>query len=177
MDITLQQLEIVPADHAKHDVSNFDCGHTDLNDFIRVDCPLYISQRLSFTKLAFFEKEIVGYITLSADSIALHITVREWLFPSITVKHVPALKIGRLGIANKFKGRNVGTALIKYSVGVAYRMSDDLGVGCRFLTVDSDKSAVPFYAKMGFVLNLHREHKGGDYPSMHYDIIQGPPIG
>ncbi len=178
MDITLQQLEIVPADHTKRDVSNFDCGHADLNDFIRTDCPLHISQRLSFTRLALYQNDIVGYISLLADSIALHITVREWFIQkNITVQQVPALKIGRLGIANNYKGRNIGTALMKYAVGVAFRMNDELGVGCIFLTVDSDQSAVKFYEKMGFVMNLHRDYKGRKYPSMHYDIIQGPPIG
>ncbi|MFI5450265.1 MAG: GNAT family N-acetyltransferase [Candidatus Bathyarchaeia archaeon] len=177
MDITLQQLEIVPADHAKYNITNFDCGHADLNDFIRVDCPRHISQRLSFTRLALHENDIVGYISLLADSIALHITIREWFIQkNITIQQVPALKIGRLGIENKYKGRNIGTALMKYAVGVAFRMNDELGVGCRFLTVDSDQSAVGFYMKMGFVMNLHRDYKGRKYPSMHYDIVSGPPI-
>ena len=178
MDLTLQQLEVVPADSTKYDVSTFDCGHGDLNDFIRVDCPRLIAQRLSFTRLALFENHIVGYITLLADSIALHITIKEWflIHKQITVQQVPALKIGRLGIANTYKGRNLGTALMKYAVGVAYRMNDELGVGCRYLTVDSDAEAVGFYEKMGFVMNLHRDHKGKKYPSMHYDIVSGPLI-
>jgi ribosomal protein S18 acetylase RimI-like enzyme len=178
VNITLSQLQIVPADHAKYDVSNFDCGHADLNDFIRADCPLHISQRLSFTRLALYENGIVGYISLLADSIALHITIREWFIQkNITVQQVPALKIGRLGIANNYKGRDLGTALMKYAVAVAFRMNDELGVGCRFLTVDSDQSAVGFYTKIGFIMNLHRDYKGRKYPSMHYDLITGPPIG
>jgi ribosomal protein S18 acetylase RimI-like enzyme len=178
VDITLQQLEIVPADHTKYDLSHFDCGHADLNDFIKVDCPRHIAQRLSFTRLAIFENNIVGYITLLADSIALHITEREWFIQkNLSVQQVPALKIGRLGIENKYKGRNIGTALMRYSVGVAFRMNDELSVGCRFLTVDSDQDAVGFYTRIGFVMNLHRDYKGRKYPSMHYDIIQGPAIG
>jgi len=178
VDITLQQLEIVPADHSQYDVTQFDCGHADLNEFIRVDCPLHIAQRLSFTRLALFENHIVGYISLLADSIALHITLREWFIQkNITVQQVPALKIGRLGIETAYKGRNLGTALMKYAVGVAYRMNDELGVGCRFLTVDSDMGAVDFYKKMGFEMNLHRDYKGRKYPSMHYDIVSGPTIG
>jgi GNAT superfamily N-acetyltransferase len=177
VDITLQQLEIVPADHTKYNISKFDCGHADLNDFIRVDCPIHISQRLSYTRLALYENDIVGYISLLADSIALHITVREWLIQkNITIQQVPALKVGRLGIENRYKGRNIGTALMKYAVGVAFRMNDELGVGCRFITVDSDQDAVGFYTKMGFVMNLHRDYKGRKYPSMHYDIVSGPPI-
>jgi ribosomal protein S18 acetylase RimI-like enzyme len=178
VDISLQQLEIVTTDPIKYDLSEFDCGHADLNEFIKVDCPRHISQRLSFTRLALYENNIVGYITLLADSIALHITEREWFIQkNLSVQQVPALKIGRLGVENKYKGRNIGTALMRYSVGVAFRMNDELSVGCRFLTVDSDQDAVGFYTKIGFIMNLHRDYKGRKYPSMHYDIIQGPPIG
>ena len=147
-DITLDQLQIVPADHAKYDVTHFDCGHADLNEFIRTDCPNHIAQRLSFTRLAFYENDLVGYISLLADSISLHITVREWFVQkNITVQQVPALKIGRLGIEQRYKGRNIGTTLMRYALSVAFRMNDELGVGCRFLTVDSDQDAVGFYSK------------------------------
>jgi GNAT superfamily N-acetyltransferase len=177
LDITLTQLQITPADPQRDDVSSFDCGHADLNDYIRVDCPRHISNRISHTRLALFEGDIVGYISLLADSIALHITLREWFVQKdISIQTVPALKIGRLGIQSKYKGRNVGTALMKYAVGVAFRMHDELGVGCRFLTVDSDQDAVEFYKQMGFQMNLHRDYKNRKYPSMHYDIVAGPPI-
>jgi len=55
-------------------------------------------------------------------------------------------------------------------------MHDELGVGRRFLTVDSDQDAVEFYKQMGFQMNLHRDYKNRKYPSMHYDIVAGPPI-
>jgi hypothetical protein len=58
-----------------------------------------------------------------------------------------------------------------------FRMNDELGVGCRFLTVDSDPKAIDFYKKLGFVMSLAREYKGRNYPSMHYDIIRDPQIG
>ena len=178
MNIALSDLRIEPFDQAKHDVSCFDCGHPDLNDFLKHDCPLQISHRLSYTRLAFYEGKIVGYVSLLADSIALHIDIREWykLHKNITVLQVPALKIGRLGIDNNYKGRDIGSALVKYSIGVAFRMNDDLGVGCRFLTVDSDPNAVGFYERLGFEMNMHRDHKGKHYPNMHYDIVVGKRI-
>jgi hypothetical protein len=55
LDITLTQLQITPADPQRDDVSNFDCGHADLNDYIRVDCPRHISNRISHTRLAEYE--------------------------------------------------------------------------------------------------------------------------
>ena len=173
MAITLAQLQLVTADHSKHNPSAFDCGHDDLNDFIKNDCPVQIQRKTSVTKLALNDGVIVGYITLLADSITLHADeLGDFAF-----KQVPALKIARLGIERKYQGQRIGTALMKHALGVAFRMNDELGVGCRFLTVDSDPKAIAFYSKLGFVMSLHRVYKDKDYPNMHYDIIQGPPIG
>jgi GNAT superfamily N-acetyltransferase len=171
--ITLEQLQLFTANHSKFDPAKFDCGHADLNEFIKSDCPGQIEKRLSVTKVALFDGAIVGYITLLADSITLHQDEQE----GFAFKQVPALKIGRLGIEQKYQSQRIGTALMKYAVGVAVRMNEDLGVGCRFLTVDSDPKAIKFYTKLGFVMSMHRDYKGRNYPNMHYDIIQGPPIG
>jgi hypothetical protein len=54
---------------------------------------------------------------------------------------------------------------------------NEMGVGCRFLTLDSDKGAISFYERLGFVLSQHRDYKKKDFPSMHYDLITQPPIG
>lgn len=173
MAFTLEQLQLVTVDHSKYDPAPFDCGHADLNDFLKHDCPSQLERKEAITKLALLDGVIVGYITLLADSITLHDDEKA----DFAFKQVPALKIGRLGVNSKFKGQDIGTALMKYAVGVAFRMNDELGVGCRFLTVDSDPDAIKFYEKMGFVLSQHRIYKKKDYPNMHYDIIQGKPIG
>jgi GNAT superfamily N-acetyltransferase len=166
-------LNLVTADHSQHNPSAFDCGHADLNDFIKNDCPGQMQRRVSVTKLALYDGAIVGYITLLADSITLHADE----LGDFPFKQVPALKIGRLGIQQKYKGQRLGTALKKYAVGVAFRMNNELGVGCRFLTVDSDPNAVEFYKKLGFVMSLHKDYKKKDYPNMHYDLITGRQIG
>jgi GNAT superfamily N-acetyltransferase len=174
---TLDELEIVQPDPATHAIAAFDCGHADLNDFIRNDWPRQEEQRLSYTKLALYQDNLVGYITLLSDSIILHESERKWFIErEFRVSHVPALKIGRLGTDNRYKAKGVGTALMKYAVGVAFRLNE-MGVGCRFLTLDSDKGAISFYEKLGFVFSQHRDYKKKDYPNMHYDIITGPPIG
>lgn len=173
---TLDELEIVHPDPETHPIAAFDCGHADLNDFIKNDCARQSDQRLAYTKLALYQNTLVGYITLLSDSIALHESERVWFVQKeIRVQQVAALKIGRLGTANAFKGQGVGTALMKYAVGVAFRMNE-MGVGCRFLTLDSDQGAITFYQKLGFVLSQHRDYKKKTYPSMHYDLITSPPI-
>src|SRR6267378_704785 len=39
------------------------------------------------------------------------------------------------------------------------RMNDELGVGCRFLTVDADPKAIKFYSDRGFVMSLHKNYR------------------
>jgi GNAT superfamily N-acetyltransferase len=175
--LTLDDLELVPADQNQYAIATFDCGHADLNDFIRNDCARQEEQRLAYTKLALYQNNLVGYITLLSDSIALHESERVWFVErNLRVHHVAALKIGRLGTDSRYKGQGIGKALMKYALGVAFRMNE-MGVGCRFLTLDSDKGAISFYQQLGFVFSQHREYKKKDYPSMHYDIVSGPPIG
>jgi hypothetical protein len=84
---TLQDLEVVPPDpkYTKA-IAAFDCGHLDLNDFIRNDCMRQAEQRLAYTKLAFYKSEFVGYITLLSDSIILHESERT-KFPLPTSQH------------------------------------------------------------------------------------------
>lgn len=171
---TLDELEIVPPDPAVHPIAAFDCGHADLNDFIKNDWAKQAEQRLSYTKVALYQNNLVGYITLLSDSIVLHEDEKNQ--HDFQVRHVAALKIGRLGTTVNHKGTGVGTALMKYAVGVAFRMNE-MGVGCRFLTLDSDKGAITFYQKLGFVFSQHRDYKKKEYPNMHYDLIDGPPIG
>jgi GNAT superfamily N-acetyltransferase len=174
---TLDELEIVHPDPAIHPIAAFDCGHADLNDFIKNDWPRQAEQRLAYTKLALHQNNLVGYITLLSDSIVLHESERKWFIErEFRVHHVAALKIGRLGTDNRYKKTGIGTAMMKYAVGVAFRMNE-MGVGCRFLTLDSDKGAISFYEKLGFVLSQHRDYKKKDFPSMHYDLITQPPIG
>ena len=171
---TLEELEIVPPDPAIHLIAAFDCGHADLNDFIRNDWARQAEQRLSYTKVALYQNDLVGYITLLSDSIVLHEDEKNE--HDFQVRHVAALKIGRLATDNRHKGQGVGKALMKYTVGVAFRMNE-MGVGCRFLTCDSDKGAISFYERLGFVFSQHRDYKKKEYPNMHYDLITGPPIG
>jgi hypothetical protein len=62
MPITLDDLKIIPLT-TERDVSGFDCGDLDLNEFVQVDCRSYQEQYMSHTRIAFHREQIVGYIT------------------------------------------------------------------------------------------------------------------
>lgn len=178
MPITLSDLQIEDADPQKLGIATFDCTDADLNEFLKVDCHHYKNQRLSHTKIAIHAGRIVGFIAILADSISLIDKERKWLVQkNIKVQQVPALKVGRLGVDKDFHRQGVGKALMRYSVAIAFRMSSELGVGCRFLTVDAYTNSIGFYQGLGFVRSQHKSYKNRKHPNMYYDIVSGPPIG
>jgi len=177
MSITLAQLEIHEIDHAKFDIGAFDCDDDDLNEFIRVDCIKFKAINLSHTKIALYHGRVAGYVALLADSITLEESERQWLIhKNVTVHQVPALKVGRLGIHRDLQRQGMGSSLMKYAAGVAFRLNSEVGVGCRFITLDAYPKSVDFYLRIGFVRSMHQSYSKRKFPSMHYDIISGPPI-
>lgn len=177
MPITLAQLEIHEIDHQKFDIDSFDCDDEDLNEFIKVDCIKYKTNNLSHTKVALYEGRVVGYIALLADSITLEESERQWLIhKNVTVHQIPALKVGRIGTHIDLQRQGIGRALMRYAVGIAYRMNSELGVGCRFLTLDAYPKSVDFYLQLGFTKSAHKQYRKRKNPSMYYDIYSGPPI-
>jgi hypothetical protein len=52
MPVSLDDLEIIPFDPAQYDVSNFDCGDEDLNDFLKNEAFKFQADHLSHTQLS-----------------------------------------------------------------------------------------------------------------------------
>lgn len=178
MSVSLADIQIVPFDPSTHTVGQFNCGDLDLNDFLKNDAARYQSENLSHTRLAFLGAgNLVGYIALLADCIVLKTNEKKRLFSfHRSVVSFPALKIGRLGVAESSQGSGIGTQLLKYAVGVVVRLNRELNVGCRFITLDAYPKSVPWYQARGFVFNREYAKLDGAHPSMRYDILKGPEI-
>jgi GNAT superfamily N-acetyltransferase len=181
MQVTLADLEIVRFDPGTQDVSGFDCGDADLNEFLKNDAARYQAEHLSHTRLAFLQGALVGYITLLADCIILKTSEKQRVLEQLLDFHqavytFPALKIGRLGVQNASKGTGVGTQLLKYAVGLVVRLNTELNVGCRFITLDAYPGSVTWYQKNGFLFNKHYKTPEKTHPSMRYDILKSPQI-
>jgi len=169
-------LQITDADHDKHDIASFDCEDDDLNDFLKAGCIDWADQRLSVTKIALLENTVVGYVALAADSIPLELSERGWLPSHATTQHIPALKVGRLAVRKSHQGLDIGTFLMRYSLGLAFRLSSEIYIGCRCLTVDAYPASVKFYEKLGFKKSEHRWFRKRTNAPMYYDIIGGKPF-
>jgi GNAT superfamily N-acetyltransferase len=62
---------------------------------------------------------------------------------------LPVLRLARLAIDERAKGKGVGTLLLRAALVLAQRMADDFG--CVGLLVDAKSEAVSFYEKLGFL--------------------------
>lgn len=181
MPVALADLDLVCFDPEVHDVSGFDCGDSDLNDFLKNDAARYQLEHLSHTRLAFLNEELVGYITILADCIILKTSEKKRVLEQLldfhqTIYTFPALKIGRIGVQQARKGQDIGTQLLKYAVGLVVRLNRELNIGCRFVTLDAYPKSIGFYQKSGFVFNKHYSDPQKTHPSMRYDILKSPEI-
>lgn len=123
---------------------------------------------------------VLGYMTLSADSIKLKQQEKEEhcirKAPFLTI---PALKVGKLAvnreIPDELKMKGYGSFLLELAKYYALELNDS-GIACRFLTVDADiehnADTVEFYRKNGFVENLaNKSRKPKHSISMRLDIL------
>lgn len=135
---------------AKHDRSRFDCGTTELNNYLQKQAGQDQRRRFSvcFLLIDNATDEIAGYYTLAAGSALLSDlpeTTRKKLprYPS-----VPVVRIGRLAVAISYQGRGVGGMLLVDAIQRA--ASTDIGVYA--VIVDAkDAAAVAFYEHHGFI--------------------------
>ena len=107
------------------DINLFDCGDEDLNDFILNEARLYCKELLAVSYV--LEREDVhlvhAYFSMANDRISL-------------------------AVDKTLKGQSIGTYLLNF-IKSFFVVNNK--TGCRFLTVDAYKAAVPFYEKNGFV--------------------------
>lgn len=139
--------------------SKLDCEHNDLNDFFQNDCIPY-SQQLLGKSYCFVCNDspeiIVCAFSVSNDSIRtslLEKSVKRKIdkgIPHIKQrKSYPAVLIGRLGVNQQFKRKNIGSDLMDF---IKSWFFDSNKTGCRFIVVDSynEPIALSYYQKNGF---------------------------
>ena len=129
----------------------FDCGEEDLTGYL---CDGNAAEDgsacFSTTYLVMDGDALVGYFSVLADSIRLQTKERP---EGVRYSTAPAIKLGRMGVDRRYRGRNVGTWILDYVVGLARTMVREIGV--RYVTLDAlaKPSLVGWYRRYGFVEN------------------------
>ncbi len=156
----------------------FDCGNSDLNDFLLSDAKNYAKRLLSVTYLIENGNEIIAFFSVSNDRISIRESDKAvWRkikkeFPySKHRSDYPAVKIGRLGVNLTHQTSHIGTYILDF---VKKTFITNNRTGCAFITVDSLPSAIPFYQKNGFKFlktSANSQSTENTIP-MYYDLSQ-----
>ena len=136
-------------------VSSFDCGDEDLNDFFWNVAIMYKQELLAMTYC--FERntdEVIGFFSVSNDTL-IDKDFEKWNKLSRKIsnqkrrKDYPAVKIGRLGVHQDFTGKNLGGQILTF---IKRWFAFNNKTGCRFLLVDAYNrpEVIRFYEKNDF---------------------------
>lgn len=159
----------------------FDSHIDEYNDFLKIAEKFY-DLNISKTFLLIHKRtnELLAYMTLSADSIKLTSEEKELHdISKVPYASIPALKVGKLAVNKKLgsesKRGGYGSFMLEMARAYAFEMNE-LGVACRFITVDADIEYNPdtpkFYEKNGFVENLSNKRRNAKHTiSMRKDIF------
>ena len=157
--LDLSKIEIVKLSEV-YDISRFDCGDNDINEFLRNDALNYQKEKIAVTTLFIFENNILGFCSLASDAVKLERKTEEEKIRTELGRgysEYPALKLARFGRDKRFKKSGVGKFILNYVVGKAISLNDDAAI--RFVSLDSYANRVEYYKGYGFVENLHRHYQ------------------
>lgn len=150
----------------EHDVSEFSSSNNELTRYLLEDALKDQSKRTSVTHLlSIGSGEIVGYFTLSTDSLKVDSIGPGITFQSYPYSSIPALKIARLSTNRGYERKGLGTKMVDLSFRYLFEVTRY--AGCRVMTVDSKKGSEGFYEKCGF--RKTRITRGDTVP-MYLDI-------
>ena len=156
-----------------HQIKPFDCGDPDLNEFLVNDSKSYLEKLLAVTYILENDTSTIAFFSLLNDKIMVEDTDsgNQWkkLFRRPTGKDFrshPAVKLGRLGVSNAFKGTGMGTIILDY---IKELFITNNRTGCRHITVDAYGASLKFYEKNGFRY-LTTKDKDSDTRLMYFDL-------
>lgn len=131
-----------------HDLTDFDCGYPDLNDWLQQRA--LTSEGVSARTIVLcVGQTVVGYYCLATGSVErahLHNAKLRRNQPD----PIPIIVMGRLAVDNRYKGRGFGPGLLKDAILRTLKASEIAGV--RALVVHAiDQEAAKFYLKYKFL--------------------------
>ena len=158
-----------------YELTAFDCGDSDLNEFLLQDAKHFLEKRIANTFLLVDEERIAAFFCLLNDKISrLEITSSQWKhvkdsFPDgKQFRSYPTIKIGRFAVSLDYRGRNIGTELMS---GIKYLLNTEHSHSAfRFITVDAYLSAIDFYRKNGF-RELTKKEEDDHTRLMFFDMM------
>lgn len=92
--------------------------------------------------------KIVGFATVAASELATaHLS--EAKRKRLPAYPIPVLRLARLAVGEKMRGRGIAQVILRSVFTLAHRMAADMG--CAGVVVDAKPEAVDFYRRLGFI--------------------------
>jgi ribosomal protein S18 acetylase RimI-like enzyme len=134
---------------AEHDRGSFHCGDEALDRYFRTQATQDIRRRIAncFAAVEITTGVVAGYYTIAAASIPFVDLPQEEAKRLPRYPTLPAVRIGRLAVEQKFQGCGLGGALL---VDAARRSLQSPPAVYTLLVDAKNDQAVAFYQKFGF---------------------------
>lgn len=141
----------------KHDRGGFDCGDTDLNEFLRRYARQSHDQGAAKTFLAVDDDggAILGFYSLAPASVAYH-RVPEAARPGLARHEVPGFRLARVAIDRRWQGLGLGGQLLLAAGRRCLRVAAAVGGVVLVIDAKNDRAAA-WYASYGAVPLLDAE--------------------
>jgi len=144
-------LKITLLDTCVHNRAGFSCGITALDDYLHQRARQHQRDGIATIHVLIDNEQpsqILGYCALSAAQLYPH-EMTDTDRKRLPAWPVPAMRMGRLAVAEAAQGKGYGSALLGHAVNLVLSIRQTMGV--RVLIVDAkDTLAATFYQKHGF---------------------------
>ena len=116
------------------------------------------------------DPRVWGYITLMCSEIKLgNAHTLEDCEAANRYNDFPAVKIARLAVDQRIRGRGYGDALVQFAISIS--LHDIMPrIGCRFLVAESKAGALSFYTRIGFTVLDTEQNKQRKLPVVFIDL-------
>jgi GNAT superfamily N-acetyltransferase len=132
----------------EHDLSQFHCGETTLDDWLRKRALQNEESGASRTYVACVGKRVVGYYALAAGAVG-HAEAPGRVRRNMP-DSVPVMVIGRLAVDQTMQGQALGPALLRDAVLRTVQAAEIVGIRAILVHAISER-AKRFYEKWGFI--------------------------
>jgi GNAT superfamily N-acetyltransferase len=142
---------------ARHDVSTFECGNEELDNWLRRHALAAQQMDSARTFLLVRNDRVVGYVSLTVGSVLRADA------PARLVRGLPAYPIGmvllaRLAVDRSEQGKGLGALLLAEALRKAVAAGE--AAAARLVVVDAiDDAAVRFYERFGFIAAPEHPHR------------------
>ena len=131
-----------------HVLEGFDCGKEPLNRFLVRNALQSQQANGSQTYVALAADRVIGYHTLVVGEVAPAL-VPERVKKGLGAHAVPIMLLARLAVSEDWKGRGIGSALLKDALLRTVQAGDIAGIRA-FAVHAKDSEAREFYSRFDF---------------------------